>query len=56
MGAGVVSFAGSPYAAGRMWARQAIDVPIVAASVRVSKDCDRRTSRQVRRTRGSSNV
>ncbi len=37
-GAGVVSFAGTPYAAGRMWARQAIDVSIVAASVQLSKD------------------
>ncbi len=36
--AGVVSFAGTPYAAGRMWARQAIDVSIVAASVQLSKD------------------
>jgi transposase InsO family protein len=37
-GAGVVSFAGTPYAAGRRWARQAIDVSIVAASVQLSKD------------------
>jgi transposase InsO family protein len=37
-GAGVVSFAGTPYVAGRMWARQAIDVSIVAASVQLSKD------------------
>ena len=35
---GVVSFAGTPYAAGRRWARQAIDVSIVAASVQLSKD------------------
>ena len=37
-GAGVVSFAGTPYAAGRRWARTAIDVSIVAASVQLSKD------------------
>jgi Integrase core domain len=37
-GGGVVSFAGTPYAAGRRWARQAIDVSIVAASVQLSKD------------------
>ena len=37
-GAGVVSFAGTPYAAGRMWARTAIDVSIVAGSVQLSKD------------------
>ena len=36
--AGVVSFAGTPYAAGRRWARTAIDVAIVAASVQRSKD------------------
>ena len=36
--AGVVSFAGTPYAAGRRWARTAIDVCIVAASVQLSKD------------------
>ena len=35
---GVVSFAGTPYAAGRMWARQAIDVSIVGASVQLSRD------------------
>ena len=35
---GVVSFAGTPYAAGRRWARQAIDVSIVAASVQLAKD------------------
>jgi len=32
-GAGVVSFVGTPYACGRRWARTAIDVSIVAASV-----------------------
>jgi transposase InsO family protein len=37
-GAGVVSFAGTPYACGRRRARQAIDVSIVAASVQLSKD------------------
>jgi transposase InsO family protein len=37
-GAGVVSFAGTSYACGRMWARTAIDVSIVAASVQLSKD------------------
>lgn len=37
-GAGVISFAGTPYAAGRRWARQAIDVTIVAVSVQLSKD------------------
>jgi transposase InsO family protein len=36
--AGVVSFAGTPYAAGRRWARTAIDVCIVAGSVQLSKD------------------
>ena len=36
--AGVVSFAGTPYAAGRRWARTAIDVSIVAGSVQLSKD------------------
>jgi hypothetical protein len=35
---GVVSFAGTPYQAGRRWARTAIDVSIVAASVQLSKD------------------
>jgi hypothetical protein len=35
---GVVSFAGTPYTAGRMWARQAIDVSIVGASVQLSRD------------------
>ena len=37
-GQGVVSFAGTPYAAGRRWARTAIDVAIVAASVQLSRD------------------
>jgi len=37
-GAGTVSFAGTNYAAGRRWARQAIDVTIVAGSVQLSKD------------------
>jgi transposase InsO family protein len=36
--AGVISFAGTPYAAGRRWARTATDVCIVAASVQLSKD------------------
>jgi hypothetical protein len=36
--AGVVSFAGTPYAAGRRWARTAVDVSIVAASVQLSRD------------------
>jgi transposase InsO family protein len=36
--AGVVSFAGTPYAAGRRWARQAVDVSIVAGSVQLSRD------------------
>jgi len=37
-GAGVVSFAGTPYACGRRWARTAIDVSIVAGSVQLAKD------------------
>jgi hypothetical protein len=37
-GAGTISFAGSAYAAGRRWARTAIDVSIVAGSVQLSKD------------------
>ena len=37
-GAGVVSFAGTSYACGRMWARTPIDVSIVAASVQLSRD------------------
>jgi hypothetical protein len=36
--AGVVSFAGTRYAAGRRWARTAIDVSIVADSVQLSRD------------------
>jgi hypothetical protein len=35
---GVVSFAGTDYQAGRGWARQAIDVSIVAGSVQLSRD------------------
>ena len=34
----MVSFAGTPYAAGRMWARTSIDVSIVAGSVQLAKD------------------
>ena len=37
-GAGTVCFAGTNYAAGRRWARQPIDVSIVAGSVQLSKD------------------
>ena len=37
-GAGTVSFAGTDYQAGRGWARQSIDVSIVAGSVQLSKD------------------
>ena len=37
-GGGVVSFAGTPYACGRRWARAVIDVSIVAGSVQLSKD------------------
>jgi hypothetical protein len=37
-GAGTVTFAGTTYRAGRSWARQAIDVSIVAGSVQLSKD------------------
>jgi transposase InsO family protein len=37
-GAGVVSFAGAPYSAGRRWARQAVEVSIVAGSVQLSRD------------------
>ena len=37
-GAGVVSFAGTDYQAGRRWARQSIDVSIVAGSVQLSRD------------------
>jgi transposase InsO family protein len=36
--AGVVSFGGTDYQAGRGWARQPIDVSIVAGSVQLSKD------------------
>jgi hypothetical protein len=36
--AGVISFAGTSYAAGRGWARAAIDVSIVAGSVQLSRD------------------
>jgi hypothetical protein len=36
--AGTLSFAGTPYTCGRRWARQAIDVSIVAGSVQLSKD------------------
>jgi hypothetical protein len=36
--ADVVSFAGTPYACERRWARTAIDVSIVAGSVQPSKD------------------
>jgi transposase InsO family protein len=36
--AGTVSFAGTDYQAGRRWARQAIEVSIVAGSVQLSKD------------------
>jgi hypothetical protein len=35
---GVVSFAGTDYQAGRRWARQSIDVSIVAGSVQLSRD------------------
>ena len=37
-GAGVISFAGTDYQAGRGWARQSIDVSIVAGSVQLSRD------------------
>jgi transposase InsO family protein len=37
-GAGVVSFAGTSYACGRMWARQPVDVSIVAGSVQLARD------------------
>jgi hypothetical protein len=33
-----VCFAGSSYTCGRMWARQPIDVTIVAGSVQLSRD------------------
>jgi transposase InsO family protein len=35
---GTISFAGTPYRAGRMWARHNIDVTIVAGSVQLSVD------------------
>src|SRR5579859_7851138 len=37
-GAGVVCFAGTNYACGRMWARQPIDVTTVAGSVQLARD------------------
>jgi hypothetical protein len=37
-GDGVISFAATPYRAGRAWARQNIDVTIVAGSVQLSVD------------------
>jgi transposase InsO family protein len=37
-GSGTVSFAGTDYQAGRSWARQSIDVSIVAGSVQLSRD------------------
>ena len=37
-GAGTITFAGTTYRAGRSWARQAIDVTIVAGSVQLSQD------------------
>ena len=37
-GSGNVSFAGTSYGAGRRWARQPIDVTIVAGSVQLSRD------------------
>jgi transposase InsO family protein len=37
-GTGVVSFAGTDYQAGRRWARQSIDVSIVAGSVQLARD------------------
>jgi transposase InsO family protein len=36
--AGVVSFAGTAYSAGRRWARQPVEVSIVAGSVQLSRD------------------
>jgi hypothetical protein len=35
---GVVSFAGTDYQCGRRWARQSVEVSIVAGSVQLSKD------------------
>jgi transposase InsO family protein len=37
-GAGVVSFAGTDYQAGRRWARQSVEVSIVAGSVQLARD------------------
>ncbi len=37
-GAGEVSFAGTPYACGRRWAREPVDVTIVAGPVQLSRD------------------
>lgn len=37
-GGGVVSFAGTPYACGRRWARAAVDVSIVAGLVQIAKN------------------
>ena len=37
-GTGVVSFAGTDYQAGRRWARQSVDVSIVAGSVQLAED------------------
>jgi hypothetical protein len=37
-GAGVISFAGTDYPCGRRWARQPVDVSIVAGSVQLSRD------------------
>jgi hypothetical protein len=37
-GDGTITFAGTDYRAGRMWARAFIDVTIVAGSVQLSKD------------------
>jgi hypothetical protein len=37
-GAGVICFAGTNYPADRRWARQAIDVTIVAGSVQLPRD------------------
>ena len=35
---GSISFAGAPYRCGMRWARQSVDVAIVAGSVQLSKD------------------
>src|SRR5262245_31754173 len=37
-GDGTITFAGTDYRAGRMWARAFIDVTIIAGSVQLSKD------------------